>query len=104
MSKRQGGGKGPRYGKHVDANQLEIVQALEAIGCIVCEIGWPVDLMVGYRRRNWLIEIKDPNKEPARRQLTKEQRIFFSEWRGQVIKVETVDEALNLVTGDIKYG
>ncbi len=99
MTPRQGGGKGPRYGKHVDANQLEIVKALEAIGCTVCEIGWPVDLLVGYRRRNLLLEIKDPEQEPARRALTPDQVDFFYEWHGQVLKVETVDEAIKLVTG-----
>lgn len=99
MSKRrQGGGKGPRYGKHVDANQLEIVKALEAIGCDVCEIGWPVDLLCGYRSRNFLLEIKDPQKPPSERKLTKDQVEFFDTWRGQVLKVETVDGALDLVT------
>lgn len=102
MSRRQGGGKGPRYGKRVDDNQLEIVKALERISCDVCEIGWPVDLLVGYRRRNWLLEIKDPNKEPARRELTGEQVQFFNTWRGQRAKVETVDEAIAVVTGVIK--
>lgn len=98
MKRRQGGGKGPRYGKRVDDNQLEIVKALERVGCDVCEIGWPLDLLVGYRRRNWLLEIKDPNQEPARRKLTKDEQTFFDEWRGQKAKVETVDEALAVVT------
>lgn len=97
--RRQGGGKGPRYGKHVDANQLEIVKALEAIGCTVKEIGWPVDLLVGYHFHNFLIEVKDPNKPPSERKLSDEQVIFFNEWRGQKRKVETVDEAIQLVTG-----
>lgn len=95
---RQGGGKGPRYGKHVDANQLEIVKALEAIGCDVAEIGWPVDLLVGYRAMNFLIEIKDPAKPPSERKLTSGQRDFFRMWRGQVRKVESVDDAIKLVT------
>lgn len=99
MSKRrQGAGKGPRYGKRVDANQLEIVKALEKIGCVVLEIGWPVDLLVGYRRHNFLIEIKDPDKVESERELTDAQVEFFAKWRGQVVKVETVHEALALVT------
>lgn len=99
MKRRQGGGKGPSYGKHVDANQLEIVKALEAIGCIVLEVGWPLDLLVGYRQRNWLLEVKDPEQPPSRRKLTDFQVTFFDEWRGQKAKVETVDEALAVVTG-----
>lgn len=96
--RRQGGGRGPRYGKHVDRNQLEIVQALEAIGCDVCEVGWPVDLLVGYRALNFLIEVKDPLKPPSERKLTQDQEDFFAMWRGQVRKVETVDDAIQLVT------
>lgn len=96
--RRQGGGKGPKYGKNVDQNQLEIVRGLEEIGCDVCEIGWPVDLLVGYRKRNFLIEIKDPNKPPSKRRLTPEQVEFFKMWRGQVRKLETLDEAVQLVT------
>jgi hypothetical protein len=96
--RRQGGGKGPKYGKNVDQNQLEIVRGLEAIGCDVCEIGWPVDLLVGFRKRNFLIEVKDPNKPPSKRRLTPEQVEFFKMWRGQVRKLETLDEAIQLVT------
>jgi len=99
MKRRQGGGHGPKYGKKVDANQLEIVQALEAIGCDVLELGWPLDLLVGYRMRNILIEIKDPAKALSERQLTDWQKEFFREWRGQRGKAETVDEAIKIVTG-----
>ncbi len=96
--RRQGGGKGPKYGKHVDENQLEIVRSLEAIGCDVLEIGWPVDLLVGFRSHNFLIEVKDPNKIPSKRQLTDEQKQFFASWRGQVRRVHTAEEAIRLVT------
>lgn len=99
MKRRQGGGKGPKYGKNVDANQKEIVQALEQIGCDVLEIGWPLDLLVGYRRRNWLLEVKDGSKPPSERKLTDDQVQFFNTWRGQRAKVKTVDEALEVVTG-----
>jgi len=98
MVKRQGGGRGPRYGKNVDANQLEIVQALEKIGCDVCEIGWPLDLLVGYRGQNWLLEVKDGNKKPSDRKLTDDEQTFFDTWRGHKAKVETIDEALAEVT------
>lgn len=94
---RQGGGKGPRYGKRVDENQLEIVKALEAIGCTVCEIGWPVDLLVGFKSYNFLIEVKDPNQVLSKRRLTKDQVIFFRDWVGQKRKVETAEEAIKLV-------
>jgi len=97
--RRQGGGKGPRWGKKVDRNQLEIVKALEAIGAEVLEIGWPVDLLVGYRRQNWLLEVKDPDKPPSERKLTDDQVIFFRDWPGQRAKVETWEEAIDVITG-----
>lgn len=100
-TRRQGGGKGPRYGKHVDANQKAIVQGLEAIGASVCEIGWPVDLLVGYRGVNWLLEIKDPEKPPSARKLTDDQVTFFDEWRGQRVKIEFLGQAIDLLTGRV---
>jgi hypothetical protein len=98
--RRQGGGKGPRWGKKVDANQLEIVKALEAIGAEVLEIGWPVDLLVGYRGVNWLLEVKDPEKVPSETKLTPEQVIFFRDWRGQRDQVFTATQAIRVVTGE----
>ena len=98
MLRRQGGGKGPRYGKHVDANQLEIVKGLEQIGCDVLELGFPLDLLVGYRGRNWLLEVKDPNKAPSERKLTAAEDSFFKLWRGQRALVETIGEAIKVVT------
>ena len=99
MKQRQGGGKGPRYGKKADRNQKEIVKALEQVGATVLEIGHPVDLLVGYRAKNFLIEVKDPLQIPSKRQLTDWQIEFFRDWRGQVRKVETAEEAIKLVTG-----
>ena len=81
-----------------DANEREIIDALERIGCTVYQMDRPVDLAVGYRARNFFIEVKDGNKPPSRRKLTKDQKTFFKMWKGQVRQVETVDEALDLVT------
>jgi hypothetical protein len=97
VKRRQGGGKGPKYGKNVDANQKEIVQALEAIGCDVLEIGWPLDLLIGYRKSTLLMEVKDGSKRPSERKLTDWQVTFFAEWRGQLCKVENIDEAISAV-------
>ena len=82
-----------RYAKKRDANEKEIVDALESIGCTVCRLDRPCDLIVGYRARNYLIEIKTPNGR-----LTKAQQDFIPAWKGQVRVLETVDEALELVT------
>ena len=81
-----------------DENEPEIVQALEAIGCTVLRQDFPCDLAVGYRARNFYIEVKNPNKPKRDRQLTKTQKQFFASWKGQVRVVETPEEAIKLVT------
>lgn len=87
-----------RYAMRRDENEPEIVQALEAIGCTVFRLDFPCDLLVGYRAKNFLVEVKDSGKIPSKRQLTKTQEQFFKAWKGQVRKVETPEEAIRLVT------
>lgn len=92
-----------RRAAKVDDNQADIVAGLRAIGCSVVSLaavghGCP-DLMVGYRALNFLVEVKDGSKVPSQRTLTPDQKQFFAEWRGQVRKVESLDEAIGLVTG-----
>lgn len=85
-----------------DGNQAEIVEGLRAIGCSVKPAhmvgkGFP-DLVVGFRGLSFLIEIKDPSKPPSKRKLTPDQVKFHAEWRGQICVVETVEEAIHIVT------
>ncbi len=83
-----------------DANEQEIIDALEAIGASVqtiSERGVP-DLLVGYRGRNWLIEVKDGSKPPSKRKLNAEQEQWHRAWRGQVRVVSSVDAAVALVS------
>ena len=87
-----------RYATRRDENEKEIVAALESIGCTVYRLDAPVDLIVGYRARNILLEVKDGKKTASRKQLTKAQRDFFADWKGQVRQVESVDEAIKCVT------
>lgn len=79
-----------------DGNEAVIVKALRAIGCDVEHIGRPVDLLVGYRARNYLFEVKDPLGE---NRLSDGQKQFIELWRGQVRVVRSADEAVRLVTG-----
>jgi len=82
----------------VDANQSEIVKALRGIGATVSLThrlgeGFP-DICVGYHGRNILMEIKDGSKPPSARKLTKPEQAWHDAWRGQVVIVESVDDAL----------
>ena len=85
------------YALRVDANQQEIVSALEAIGVSVHVIGQPVDLMVGYRGRTGALEIKDGRKPPSAWVLTPQQKDFFRNFRGFKRVVFSVDDALQAI-------
>lgn len=80
-----------------DANEPEIVDALRKAGCDVARLDTPVDLVVGRAGVNYLLEVKDGSKIPSERRLTPGQERFFDTWRGQVAKVETLEEALAAV-------
>ena len=89
--------------RRVDANQKEIVKALIAIGCTVADTsrageGFP-DLVVGYRKVNYMIEVKDGEKVASRKQLTPAQVKFHADWKGQIVVVESVEQAINAVSG-----
>ena len=74
-----------------DPNQADIVKALRAAGAYVDVIGEPLDLLVGYRGRTWLMEVKRDEKA----KLQPSQVAFFGEWRGgPAIRVNSVAEAL----------
>lgn len=92
-----------RRASKIDANQPDIVKALRAIGATVAVIstvgqGFP-DICVGFRGRNFMIEVKDGKKPPSERRLTPDQVDFHTAWRGEVVVVESVEQAIEYLTG-----
>lgn len=86
----------------IDANQTEIVAALRKIGCTVQILssvgkGCP-DILVGYRGKNFLLEIKDGAKPVSAQKLTPDQVEWHDLWSGQVNVVNCVDQAIKIVT------
>lgn len=86
----------------IDANQNEIVAALRKIGCTVQILssvgkGCP-DILVGYRGKNTLLEIKDGSKSPSAQKLTDDQVQWHNLWNGQVDVVNCIDDAIKIVT------
>lgn len=86
-----------RYSAKRDANEPEIIDALEAIGCSVDRTpggeGRP-DLIVGFRGSDVRIEIKMPGEK-----LNVIQRRYHSEWKGAPIHVAySIAEAIAIVT------
>ncbi|UMO77901.1 nuclease [Acinetobacter phage Cato] len=86
----------------IDANQNEIVAALRKIGCTVQILssvgkGCP-DILVGYRGRNFLLEIKDGDKPISAQKLTPDQVEWHDLWNGQVNVVNCAEQAIKIVT------
>lgn len=91
-----------RRAARTDENQRAIVKALQQIGCSVAPLssvgsGIP-DLLVGYRARNYLLEVKDGDKPPSERKLTPDQVAWHTSWRGQSAVVHSIDDAIREVT------
>ena len=92
-----------RRAAKVDANHRLIVGALLSCGCAVEDtsgIGRGfADLLVYHRstRRLLLVEVKDGDKPPSARKLTKAQELWHA--RFPVHVVESVEQALALVAG-----
>ena len=86
-----------RYAARRDANEGEIVRALEKVGCDVVRLDF-CDLLVGRRGRNYLLEVKDGRKSPSKRPLTPQQVKLRSAWRGHYRVVTSTEEAIEAVT------
>jgi hypothetical protein len=86
-----------RHAKRRDANEGEIVEALEACGAYVHRQDLPCDLLVGFRGRWWLLEVKDGAKPAYERILTHQQIAFRNDCLHHGLPfavVTTVSEAL----------
>jgi hypothetical protein len=83
-----------RRAARVDANQAQVVSALRAAGAYVWIIGLPVDLLVGYEGKTFLVEIKDGPKKT----LTRLQQDFFSNWcGGNLHRIDNAEQALSMI-------
>lgn len=93
-----------KYGARVDANQAKLVAALRAIGCFVQSLasvgGGVPDLLVGYRGRWLLLEVKDGSKPPSAQRLTPDEAVWHARAArcAPVHVVKTVEEAVALVS------
>lgn len=87
--------------KKIDDNQKLIVKQLRKCGVSVAITSMLgngfVDLVLGFRGRNYLIELKDGNKSASRKQLTPDEKEFFDTWSGQVNKCESFKEIATII-------
>lgn len=73
-----------RYAAKRDASEPEIVSTLKQCGFSVYRMDQPADLLVGFRRRMWLVEAKTGTKGYGK-SLNENQREFQDSWRGPAI-------------------
>ena len=86
------------HNARVDANQKDIVKALRDVpGVSVVSIGKPLDLLVGYHGRTFLIEIKNPDGKDRRGPSWEAQREFMNEWHGQSAVCDSVSQVLAVI-------
>lgn len=85
-----------------DGNETAIILALESLGCSVqvLSIKGVPDLLVGWRGRNALLEVKDPHAARGKAQstrLTPDQATWHKNWDGQVHVVQSELEAIQIM-------
>jgi len=88
------------FAKRRDANEPQIIAALEAVGAKVVrlsDIGLP-DLLVGYSGETYLFEVKreaGPRGGTSHSRLTEDQELWWKEWKGRTpVIVRTPEDAL----------
>tara|TARA_R100001082_G_C4333760_1_gene146890 strand:- start:233 stop:529 length:297 start_codon:yes stop_codon:yes gene_type:complete len=97
-----------RRAARIDGNQNEIVAALRAAGATVQSLaavghGCP-DLLVGINGASLLMEVKDGSLTPSRRRLTPDEAAWHASWKGHVVVVEGVDDALACIKNEAPPG
>lgn len=90
-----------RRAAKIDGNQPHIVAYLRGLGASVEHLhsvgkGCP-DLLVGYRGRNLLLEVKDGSRPPSARRLTPDEQAWHADWRGSVVVVESVEDVVKIL-------
>jgi Holliday junction resolvase len=90
-----------RRAAKVDANQSNLVEFFRMMGCSVeslAAVGKGVpDLLIGYRGKNYLVEVKDGAKAPSEQKLTRAQVEWHESWRGQKIVINSIDAAIEFI-------
>ncbi len=90
-----------RRAARIDANQPEVVKAFRAAGASVQSLAplgdGCLDLLVGYRGANYLVEVKDGSKPPSARTLTPDQQEWTQNWHGQWEIVQDLSDVERLV-------
>jgi hypothetical protein len=85
-----------------DASQDAIVEALKTAGATVEDLsragkGGLPDLLVGFRKKNYMIECKPATGSAKQLRLRDTQEKWHGEWQGQVAIAHTPEDALRII-------
>ncbi|MCJ8053841.1 hypothetical protein GB928_018450 [Shinella curvata] len=84
----------PRHNAKRDESEPAIIAVLERVGFSVYRLDKPVDLLCGFRGRNYLVEVKTGTKGYGKG-LNANQQSFADDWRGSpVFSLHSVDDAV----------
>lgn len=85
-----------------DSNHAKLMLACERIGATVFDThhvgGDFVDFVAGFRKQNFLFEVKKNEKSSMRKDQQK-QRDFHTAWNGSIHVVWTAKQAQNILLG-----
>ena len=85
----------------VDTHQKEIMEALRACGAKVWFIGYPLDLLVAFRERFYILEVKTPGKKPTKSQIETMMKMGDAGCKAHVVySVEEAMEAIGIMKLD----
>jgi Holliday junction resolvase len=84
----------------IDANHVEIVDALRAEGWLVWSTaalgkGFP-DLLCGKQGKLVLVEVKDGSKPPSKRRLTQDELVAHARFKAHGIEILVVERVEDL--------
>lgn len=84
-----------RFANKRDVSEPEIVSTLKQMGFSVVRMDTPVDLLVGYRGRCWLVECKSSDKGYGK-DLNGNQADFDAGWRGpKIVILRSAQDAMD---------
>jgi len=91
--------------KRTDENQREIVDTFRKCGGVVfCTHdvgkGFP-DLVLSFKGRLWLIEVKNGSKPPSAQKLTVSEKKFFDQFGEHVKIINSVSAALDFMKKEL---
>ncbi len=91
-----------RRAKKIDSNQPEIVKQLRSIPGVTVALDHD-DFLIGYRDKNYWIELKQPNTISKKTgkilesAIKPSQKKLRAEWKGHYAIVSTIEEILDII-------